>query len=48
METLHIFRSPANAQKLIAAMERADAIKNEPESTAESLAELCQELNIER
>ena len=25
LETLHLFRSPANAQKLIAAMERADA-----------------------
>ena len=47
LETLHLFRSPANAQKLIAAMERADAIENEPESRSESLAELCQELNID-
>ena len=48
LETLHLFRSPANAQKLIAAMERADAIANEPESKSESLAELCQELGLER
>ena len=41
LETLHLFRSPANAQKLIAAMERADAIEKEPESKSESLAELC-------
>ena len=48
LETLHLFRSPANAQRLTAAMERADAIENEPVSKSESLAELCQELNIER
>ena len=48
LETLHLFRSPANAQKLIAAMERADEIENEPELKSESLAELCQELGIER
>lgn len=48
LETLHLFRSPANAQKLIAAMERADAITNEAESKSESLAELCQELDLER
>ena len=48
LETLHLFRSPANAQKLIAAMERADAIENEAETKSESLAELCQELAIER
>ena len=48
LETLHLLRSPANAQKLFAAMERADAIENEPESKSESLAELCQELGVER
>ena len=47
LETLHLFRSPANAQKLIAAMERADAISNKQNVKSESLAELCQELNIE-
>ena len=29
-------------------MERADAMENEPESKSESLAELCQELGLER
>ncbi|ELS05028.1 prevent-host-death family protein [Xenococcus sp. PCC 7305] len=48
LETLHLFRSPANAQKLITAMERANVIENQPESKSESLAELCQELGIER
>lgn len=48
LETLHLLRSPANAQKLMAAMKRADAIENESETKSESLAELCQELGIER
>ena len=48
LETLHLLRSPANAQKLMAAMERADAIENEPETKSESLADLCQELGLER
>lgn len=48
IETLHLLRSPANAQKLMAAMKRADLIENEPETKSESLAELCQELGIER
>lgn len=47
LETLHLFKSPANAQKLIAAMERADAIEKEPLSKSETLAELCQELSID-
>ena len=47
LETLHLFRSPANAQKLIAAMERADAIVNEPDIKSESLAGLCQELGVD-
>ena len=48
LETLHLFRSPANAQKLLAAMERADAISQNSEVKSDSLAELCQELNVER
>ena len=48
LETLHLVRSPANAQKLMAAMERADAIENKLEVKSESLSELCQELDIER
>ena len=47
LETLHLFRSPANAQKLLAAMERADAIANKAEVKSETLAELCQELDLE-
>ena len=48
LETLHLFRSPTNAQKLISAMERADAIVNKPNTKSESLTELCQELGVER
>ncbi len=47
LETLHLLRSPANAQKLIAAMKRADIIEDEPNLKSESLTELCQELNID-
>ena len=48
LETLHLFRSPENAQKLLTAMARADAIAEQPELKSENLAELCQELDIER
>ena len=48
LETLHLFRSPENAQKLLAAMARADAIAEQPELKSENLAELCQELDLER
>jgi antitoxin YefM len=48
LETLHLFRSPNNAQKLLAAMTRADAIAKQPDLKSESLAELYQELDIER
>ncbi|MBW4534598.1 MAG: type II toxin-antitoxin system prevent-host-death family antitoxin [Pleurocapsa minor HA4230-MV1] len=48
LETLHLFRSPENAQKLLAAMARADAIADQPDLKSENLAELCQELDIER
>lgn len=47
LETLHLFRSPANAQKLIAAMKRADITEDEPNLKSENLAELCQELEID-
>ena len=47
LETLHLFKSPANAQKLLAAMERADAIA-QSQVESESLADLCRELDIER
>ena len=32
LETLHLFRSPENAQKLLAAMARADAIADQDDS----------------
>ena len=48
LETLHLFRSPANAQKLLAAMDRADAIAKDSEIKSENLTELCQELEIDR
>jgi len=47
LETLHLFRSPANATKLLAAMERADEIAQDSKVESESLAELCRELNVE-
>ena len=46
METLHLLKSPANAEKLFAAMERADELEGEIES--QTLEQLCQELEIER
>ena len=46
METLHLLKSPANAEKLFAAMERADKLEGEIES--QTLEQLCQELEIER
>ncbi len=47
METLHLLRSPANAKKLLAAMERADELEGEIVES-QSLEQLCEELNIER
>ncbi|MEL6438645.1 MAG: type II toxin-antitoxin system prevent-host-death family antitoxin [Cyanobacteria bacterium J06621_8] len=47
LETLHLFRSPANAQKLIAAMERADKLEKKTEVKSESLIELCQDLGLD-
>ena len=47
METLHLLKSPANAKKLFAAMERADEL--EPVTMeSQSLEELCRELDIEQ
>ncbi|WP_144875497.1 type II toxin-antitoxin system Phd/YefM family antitoxin [Hyella patelloides] len=46
METLYLLRSPANAQKLFAAMERADALeKTEVES--QTIEQLIEEIAIE-
>jgi antitoxin YefM len=47
METLHLLKSPANAAKLFAAMERADKLEGF-QVESQSLEQLCQELNIDR
>jgi antitoxin YefM len=47
METLHLLKSPANAEKLFAAMKRADELEG-VEVQSQSLEQLCQELDIER
>ena len=47
METLHLLKSPANARKLFAAMERADELEG-VEIESQSLEQLCEELKIDR
>ena len=47
LETLHLLRSSANAQKLFAAMARADELANS-DLKSESLEDLRQELEIEQ
>ncbi|MGF1542453.1 MAG: type II toxin-antitoxin system Phd/YefM family antitoxin [Pleurocapsa sp.] len=47
METLHLLKSPANAEQLFAAMKRADELE-EVEVESQTLEQLCQELDIER
>ena len=47
METLHLLKSPANAKKLFAAMERADELE-QVTMESQSLEELCRELDIEQ
>jgi antitoxin YefM len=47
METLHLLKSPANAAKLFAAMERADELEG-VRVESQSLQQLCKELNIDR
>ena len=48
LETLHLLRSPANAQKLFAAMARADKLANSSDLKSESLEKLRQELELEQ
>jgi len=40
LETLHLLRSPANAQRLFSALERAEAGKGTPESLEELQAKI--------
>ena len=47
LETLHLLRSPVNAEKLNQALKRS--LKRDSEIiTSESIADLCQELGFER
>ncbi len=46
LETLHLLKSPANAQKLFAAMERADQLEG-VKMESQTLEQLCEELEIE-
>ena len=46
METLHLLKSPANALKLLSAMERADQLEG-LDVESQSLEQLCEELNVE-
>lgn len=47
METLHLLKSPANAKKLLAAMERADELEG-VQVESQSLEQLCEELTVDR
>lgn len=47
METLYLLKSPANARKLLAAMERADELEG-VEIESQNLEQLCEELKIDR
>lgn len=47
LETLHLLRSPANAKKLLAAMERADELEGVPVES-QALEELREELILEQ
>ncbi len=46
IETLHLLKSPANAQKLFAAMERAEELEG-VQVESQSLEQLCEELKID-
>jgi antitoxin YefM len=47
METLHLLKSPANAKKLFAAMERADGLEG-VRVESQSLEELIKELKVDQ
>jgi antitoxin YefM len=47
METLHLLKSPANAKKLFAAMERADELEG-VKVESQSLKKLCEELKVDQ
>ena len=45
LETIHLLRSPANAQRIFDSLQRSLERDSNPPST-ETIEELCQELNI--
>ncbi len=47
METLHLLKSPANAKKLFAAMERADELEG-VQVEPQTLEQLCEELRVDQ
>lgn len=47
METLHLLKSPANAKKLFAAMERADELEG-VQVESQSLEQLREELTLDQ
>ena len=47
IETLHLLKSPANAKKLFAAIERAEKLEG-VKVESQSIEQLCEELNIDR
>lgn len=47
LETVHLLRNPANAQRLFAAIERSIKRDSQPKE-GQTVEELCEELGIER
>jgi antitoxin YefM len=48
LETIHLLRSPANAQKLNEAIERSIARDTQSIVSSESIEDLCEDLGIDR
>jgi antitoxin YefM len=47
IETLHLLKSPANAKRLFAAMERADELEG-VRVESQSLEQMCEELQVDQ
>jgi antitoxin YefM len=47
MEILHLLKSPANAKRLFAAMERADELEG-VRVESQSLEQMCEELQVDQ